>query len=196
MIRFGRSRIRPTRTTRASLVVIGSILVLRSLWPYVALRFGIPTLALKEISTATYSGLDAEFPGALLPFARLANTHLGWSNLAGANLFEADLSASELSGANLSRATLRGARLARADLAAYRDEGTLVVVDLSHADLRQSNLRGTDLSAADLRAADLRDADLSGANLKDAKLAGATYDANTHWPAGFDPRRHGAKLVE
>jgi uncharacterized protein YjbI with pentapeptide repeats len=55
--------------------------------------------------------------------------------------------------------------------------------------LRRAGMEGADLTRADLRGADLTGADL-GADLGDAR-----YDANTRWPAGFDPRKHGAILM-
>ena len=47
------------------------------------------------------------------------------------------------------------------------------------------------LLRADLRNIDLSDVELSYANLSDAK-----YNANTKWPAGFDPVARGAVLVK
>jgi hypothetical protein len=73
---------------------------------------------------------------------------------------------------------LRGAKLRRAVLV--------------HATLRGADLRGADLIGADLRGADLSGADLTGARLADANLTGACYNSHTRWPAGFDPRQHGA----
>jgi uncharacterized protein YjbI with pentapeptide repeats len=39
-------------------------------------------------------------------------------------------------------------------------------------------------------------ADLRGADLRYANLHGATYNADTKWPEGFDPEAAGAVLVE
>ncbi len=64
------------------------------------------------------------------------------------------------------------------------------VIDIAHK-LVGADLSGLDLSGANLRGADLRDADLSGARLSSAK-----YNANTQWPAGFDPVAAGAEMVE
>ena len=77
---------------------------------------------------------------------------------------------------------LRTARLRRARLS-------------GHA-LRNADLRGADLREADLSRADLAGADLTGAKLAGARLEGAHYDSHTRWPAGFDPRQHGAMLVK
>jgi len=74
-------------------------------------------------------------------------------------------------------AQLRTARLRRASLA--------------KKNLRHADLRGADLREADLRGADLAGADLTGAKVDGAKMKGARYDAQTRWPAGFDPRQHG-----
>src|SRR5439155_7524193 len=62
--------------------------------------------------------------------------------------------------------------------------------------LRNADLTGADLRGASLRNADLTGADLRGASLHGAILTGARYDARTRWPPGFDPKRHGAKLVK
>src|SRR2546423_14368210 len=67
----------------------------------------------------------------------------------------------------------------------------------SSSTLAGADLRGLNLWAADLRRSDLRGADLSGANLGGAllggaDLAGAIYDLRTIWPAGFNPKAHGA----
>jgi hypothetical protein len=106
----------------------------------------------------------------------VGHTDLHGRNLAGHNLVGRDLEAANLSGAVLRNANLRGEDLAGADL--------------TGADLRGAILQRTTLGEADLRRADLRGANLTGADLK-----GAHYDAFTRWPAGFDPRRHGAVKV-
>jgi uncharacterized protein YjbI with pentapeptide repeats len=62
-------------------------------------------------------------------------------------------------------------------------------------DLRGAVLAGADLRGADLTGKDLRGANLTGAWLEGANLRGALYDRSTRWPAGFDPRAHGAILV-
>src|SRR5207237_847441 len=62
-------------------------------------------------------------------------------------------------------------------------------------DLRAASLAGADLAGANLAGANLLRANLSRANLQGADLRGARYDRRTKWPEGFDPRRHGTKLV-
>jgi hypothetical protein len=99
-------------------------------------------------------------------------------------------------------------------VARYRGEcadlhdAMLIRAPLAGANLHQSVLRYASLRAADLVLVDLTGADLTGADLTGARLAvvvpemgpclsfGARYDKNTHWPAGFDPRKHGAVLVK
>jgi uncharacterized protein YjbI with pentapeptide repeats len=44
--------------------------------------------------------------------------------------------------------------------------------------------------------ATLMEANLTGADLTGARMHGAYYDAHTRFPAGFDPRAHGAVLVK
>ena len=67
-----------------------------------------------------------------------------------------------------------------------RDE----VIDIAH------KLVGADLRGIDLTGANLRGANLNAANLHRAELRGAKYNANTKWPAGFDPVARGAEMVE
>jgi uncharacterized protein YjbI with pentapeptide repeats len=56
--------------------------------------------------------------------------------------------------------------------------------------LGRVNLRGAQLEKAKLTSADVSTADLT-----DAKLTGASYDAGTRFPVGFDPDTHGLLLV-
>ena len=77
-----------------------------------------------------------------------------------------------LSGANLFGANLRGASLGMANL--------------SDSKLAMANLSGANLQCANLR----------GANLRGANLDRARYNADTEWPAGFDPAAAGAVLAE
>ena len=87
----------------------------------------------------------------------------------------------DLSGSLLPSARLGWARLARADLRGADVRGTsLQHADLAGAHLEQSLLCGTQFQGADLRG---------------AHLAGARASADTRWPAGFDWRAAGARLV-
>jgi hypothetical protein len=88
-------------------------------------------------------------------------------------LAQAALSNASLSGADLQHAAMRGADLHRADLH---------LADLAGADLRGADMRGVNLRGADLRGTDLRDA-----RLYRADLSHVLYDAETRWPAGFEP---------
>jgi hypothetical protein len=57
-------------------------------------------------------------------------------------------------------------------------------------------LAGT-FEGADLRRATLYCVDRESCNpIRPADLGRVTYDRFTRWPAGFDPRAHGAQLVE
>jgi uncharacterized protein YjbI with pentapeptide repeats len=76
----------------------------------------------------------------------------------------------------------------------------LRTASLYDASLRRAQLVNCDLRGTDLRNADLGEADLDGADLRDAKLQGvnlkgASYTDRTRWPAGFDPRTHGAVTI-
>jgi hypothetical protein len=73
----------------------------------------------------------------------------------------------------------------------------------AHDDCPGPNYAGEVLLQTDLRGRDLRDADFTGAVLRGvgfrtsrldgARFYGATFDARCRWPAGFDPREHGAR---
>ena len=67
---------------------------------------------------------------------------------------------------------------------------SLQATTLIGANLMDAYLVGTHLEEADLRGANLEGADLLG-----AYLGGATYDKNTVWPDGFNPKEAGAILV-
>jgi hypothetical protein len=69
-------------------------------------------------------------------------------------------------------------------------------LSLRGQDLRGMELQDAFLADVDLSDTDLRGVDLSAANLGGAYLVGARYDLHTRWPDGFDPRAHGAMLVE
>lgn len=68
-------------------------------------------------------------------------------------------------------------------------------ISLSGANLLGVDMSFADLDEADLRRADLRRANLFGASLQGVRLQGARYDCDTVWPAGFDPRAHGARCL-
>jgi hypothetical protein len=67
---------------------------------------------------------------------------------------------------------------------------------LQGACLIDAHLQGTILAGAQLQEAQLQGAELTDADLRDADLQDARYDLRTRWPAGFDPRQHGARLSE
>ena len=77
-------------------------------------------------------------------------------------------------------------------LNARKFEGT----DLQGLDLSRADLEGAGLFEANLREANLSQAILSGANLRWTDLRKATYCTKTKWPARFDPKRAGARLVD
>jgi hypothetical protein len=113
----------------------------------------------------------------------------------------ADLRGAALPGADLAGADLESALLARANLVGANLSGAkLRWADLKGADLHNARLAGAELLGAHMEHADLTGADLQGATLvarpfPDADLTGARYDARTHWPAGFEPKRHGAIMA-
>ena len=99
-----------------------------------------------------------------------------------AQLWDADLK-----GADLSDSYMVGAHLAGADL-----QGA----DLSRSDLSDVGLSGANLAGAKFTNAIVREVYFGNANLAGADFSGATFDKYTRWPAGFDPLRAGARLVE
>ena len=151
-------------------------------------RFPCPSCAemvLAEAKVCRYCGRDlpedvklkSKWTRGKVDAAIASGADLNGANLNGANLREANLNGANLNGANLSGAKLNGANLHDADLSA--------------ADLSGANLRGANLSDANLSGANL-----SGAKLRWANLHGATYNADTKWPEGFDPVAAGAVWVE
>ena len=103
-----------------------------------------------------------------------------------------DLVAARLTRARLPCADLRGANLIGANLA----QAHLVAAHLEHANLSGANLTEAHLIGVELRGANLVGACLAGAGLTGADLTSALYDDSPRWPDGFDPARHGARIVE
>jgi uncharacterized protein YjbI with pentapeptide repeats len=117
--------------------------------------------------------------------------HLRGADLPNINLAGRDLSCDYLADANLNGANLSDTNLTHADLTG----ASLCDANLSRANLHGAHLAGARLLRSILWAAHLEEADLQGAILGRADLHGALYDRGTRWPAGFDPRAHGAILV-
>lgn len=67
----------------------------------------------------------------------------------------------------------------------------LVDAYLDGADFTGTDLKGVNLKGAYLSGANFNNADLSNAELEHAKLYGAHYNANTKFPANFDPKKRG-----
>jgi hypothetical protein len=152
-----------------------------------------PSLVLWMTCMFLSSGL---LGGLGLLLLRLRTYYLARYRGAFADLRGANLSAAPLQGADLNGASLRNAIL-------------------YWADLRHANLCGADLSGADLRGADLRGTELDSHQVMNwlylpaaggpsrhftqplaTNLTGARYDSRTRWPAAFNPKRHGARLVK
>jgi uncharacterized protein YjbI with pentapeptide repeats len=176
--------------------------------PYAALRDA--HLSGANLERASLWGANLAF--AHMGEARLASANLGHARLAYASLFLADLSKADLRGAILRHACMWGTNLPGAQL---QD------ADLRGAKLPFARLKGADLAGADLRGAilteitgasyqfdapeylpqpiqqsDLYRIMLDAVDFAGVKLTGARYDVHTRWPAGFDPRQHGAVLVK
>ena len=155
-----------------------------------------------EGSNLTSANLQvADLTEACLTGAMLADINLESACLRDAVLDEANLIGAHLESAILEGASLRGAHLDRANLFRAEMMANFRNARFRHADLRDANLTGADLSGADLALADLRGAnlkaaDLSGVSLGATKLHGAVCDGETRWPASFDPRHAGVKMVD
>src|SRR5262249_55670812 len=61
----------------------------------------------------------------------------------------------------------------------------LTSTDMWGGNFAGASFVGADLTGVKLPDADLRGADLTGATMTDAHLAGAVFDKETRWPAGF-----------
>lgn len=124
----------------------------------------------------------ADFSGATLSGANLAQASLRGACFDGALLVGADLRRADLCGASLRAAQLTGANLERADLthADLRGASLLTArlsdVTASGAIFREALLQSAVLDRALLRMADLRWAHLVGTRLVGADLAGARFE--------------------
>ena len=159
---------------------------------------------------------DATFHEANLKRANLARSILRDIDLVDANLFRANLINADLTGADLRGANLENAIYNKQtkftnvkwskDFQAieekmYRIEpgSILINADLSELPLQGANLEKANLSKANLYKSNLSRANLKGAILDEAILdeailKEATYDTNTTFPEGFDPKE--AEMVE
>jgi uncharacterized protein YjbI with pentapeptide repeats len=100
-----------------------------------------------------------------------------------ADLFGADLHGVDLHGVDLDHAYLVGANLRGADLTGAN------LKDLELGGWTAKEFERLDLRGANLKAVDLTGEELTGNSVD---LTGARYNAQTRWPAGFVPSRHGA----
>ena len=116
-----------------------------------------------------------------------AGIKLGGKDLHGLFLEGRTLRMAQLEECNLSQATLAQADLREANL----DDALL-----GNANLEGANLEGANLQGANLHRAILNRANLKQALLDLARLDGAKADAETVWPAGFDPHRAGVVLTD
>ncbi|MEM9535915.1 MAG: pentapeptide repeat-containing protein [Cyanobacteria bacterium P01_E01_bin.45] len=114
------------------------------------------------------------------------------ADLSGINLEGCDLSGLDLAGANLTQANLERTNLSGANLGF----ATLVDANLTRATLRNVDLTCARAERADLRFCVLASANLSSTNLVGSQLepsifSGATYNAKTQFPEGFDRSNKG-----
>lgn len=117
-------------------------------------------------------------------------------SMKGADLSDAHIIYKEFRGADFAEANLKGSSLQGCDLR----EATFTGTDLTEAVFYAADLRGADLSNAKVNGANFTQARLEGANMRAQSLKTAdlraTYDQSTLWPAGFDPVKAGAVLVD
>jgi Pentapeptide repeats (8 copies) len=160
---------------------------------------GVLGVRLRPYWMAKYRGRDAELHTAVLSYAPLSEADLCGADLRAALLDDATL-AHEYGYVNDDARAVLGIAIVHYDEHTRWPEG-FDPKDPMRLDLRNCVLEGFDLRHAKLRGADLHGAypsgaDLSDGDLTDADLSGAQYDADTRWPAGFNPARHGAVKVE
>ena len=141
-----------------------------------------------NLQDALVNGADLQ--GAILCEANLEGADLGGANLQGAHLQEANLQRADLVAANLQGANMGAGDLRRAG--ANLQDANLAGANLQSAVLWRANLRGADLSRANLQDANLARANLQAVDFGGANFHGATYNAHTRWPDGFDPKAAGA----
>jgi len=140
---------------------------------------------------------DADLRGARLWEANLTNASLDEANLKSADLQRANLTDAILLEANLTNALLWKANLRYAILqGANLTNANLEQADLTNASLWGANLMNASLEQADLTGASLWEANLTNAYLEQADLTGASYDNDTTWPEGFDPKAAGAINID
>jgi uncharacterized protein YjbI with pentapeptide repeats len=131
---------------------------------------------------------DAPPQGAVGPHGTARDLDMSDRNLEETVMEDADLSGSILRCARLRAARLDRSRLTRADLS----KASMASAHLSFADLRRAIAHDADFSGANLDGARLGGVEFTGATLNNASLVGATFDATTKWPTGFDPLAAGA----
>lgn len=170
------------RNRKVRFITLGALLLCVLLVADYALRqwnFGYAAFRSKDLSGTTWWRAD------------INNTNLTSYKLRGAIFPESDLIGANLSGIDLTKSRFRGANLTNAKL----QNSVLRGADFWGCTLAFADLRGADLQGAKLRQSVVADADLRGAKLKGANLANCRYTANTRWPAGFNPKQHGATLL-
>jgi uncharacterized protein YjbI with pentapeptide repeats len=118
----------------------------------------------------------------------LPKPHPWVPRMSGENWNESDFLAAWLPGASMSNSSFIHARFKAANLT----DALARHSNFTGADFRDALLENADFFASRLNDADLRNASLVGAHLEEANLRGAVYNADTVWPAGFDPVAAGA----
>jgi pentapeptide repeat protein len=91
---------------------------------------------------------------------------------------------------------LRGEDFVLRDLTGADLTGSILTgMNLAKVRFVNANLHGAILRGANLFGSRLCGAKFDGADLTDANVVDATYDEQTTWPNGFDPREAGARRV-
>ncbi len=135
-------------------------------------NFGGADLRGADLANAALDGVDltgaaldaAQLQGAVLTRCRAAGLSARGADLAGATMFAADLTAADCTGADLHLAALSGARLRRVSFVG----ANLTLAGLEQCDLDEADLREARCLGARFVGVDLRTAQLSGALLEGA----------------------------
>jgi len=118
----------------------------------------------------------------------LREANFSFLDLMGVSFDDSDLTGSDFTHANLYWANLSDAKC---------DDCIFIGADLRGAIFFRTSLQGAKLQVANFGVdmlgghTDLADVDLSTALLTGANLTGATFNAETKFPPGFDPLKHG-----
>jgi hypothetical protein len=134
----------------------------------------------KQVKLAGADLRECDLSGVKLRDVNAIGANFTGTNLTGANL-DGTFTKVLFTNANLTGANLETTRAQNADFT----DAKLTRADLRDIGLLHANFTRADLTGAKLDNADLHGADLSTATLTEVTWAGACFDVDTKWPAGF-----------